>query len=350
MGTRHRDRRVLRGVLRSPVPPARRYSAGVSNGVADDDDGMAATSGSHRLVSTRAEVTWTPPYAWWVLLAMVLAAGLVTNWFIAAGLLVFLLANAARPLDFLPAFLVVMAGSAFVHYEGGNLAHELVLLTAGIVLMLICYVVTSGPRLLSIPWSGLTKAVTVFLLWSFGNFARGLMVGHPPKSAITELLGVLALGSTLMVANLFDPKRHMMLAFGGLLLTAFGSAAIGFYVFSILHVRTAGIYFTSFPGIMGLFLLNLALRSKKITTAMAWMGLSLPLFLHQFVSYRRALWMGCLISSVVTILLYTGVGRGSGPRWRRAGTIFLTVIGLGVVDATTMAILYGQEDILTQAA
>jgi len=302
-------------------------------------------------MSTHIEsAPWLPVRSWWVLLAPVIVAGLMGSWFIAAGLLVFLLINVARPFDFVAPLLVVMAGSAFVHYEGGNLMYELKLLSVAILAMLFCYVISSRNRMLSLPWTPLSQGLLMFLAWSVANFGRGVLAGYPLKNATTELLGVSALASALLVGNLFERRQHLHLAFAALLVTACGSAAIGFYVYAILHVRTAGIYFTSFPGIVGLFLLNLALRSRSTAQALGWVALSMPFFLHQFLSYRRALWLGCLVASIVTIAIYAGSGPRSGTRWRRTGLVFGTMVGLSLVGAIGMAVVYGQEDILKDAA
>ena len=74
---------------------------------------------------TMRPASWWPSWWWWATLALLLPVGMFGNWFLAAGLLVILLVQVARPLDFLPSFLLVVTGASFVRYEAGQLTLEL---------------------------------------------------------------------------------------------------------------------------------------------------------------------------------------------------------------------------------
>src|SRR4030095_2354106 len=97
------------------------------------------------MTTRTAALPWFPGYGWWALLAIVLATAFATNWFIALGVLTFLMVQAYRPLDFMSTMLVVTPGATFVYYEGGNLTLQLSLLSAAIVLMLVCYALSLQP-------------------------------------------------------------------------------------------------------------------------------------------------------------------------------------------------------------
>ena len=298
-------------------------------------------------MSTRVESPgWIPSWGTWAILAAVVGTGLLLNWAVAAGLLVLLMVQVARPLDFLVAFLLVTGGAAFVYYQGGRLTFELSLLTAAIVMMLICYVVSHRDRLFTIPLTTFTIPLLVYLTLTFLNLLRGVILGYPLKSVGIELLPVLAMGCAFLVGNAFQARRDMKLALGGMLLGAFGSAALGFYSFAVLHTRTGGVYYTPFPGIVGFFLFNLALRAKNPVVSLIWVVISLPLFLHQFLSFRRGLWVGCIVEILVLISLF---GVGSGARLRRGVLLLGTLVGLAGGGAVAMAVLYGQTDILESA-
>lgn len=299
---------------------------------------------SSRLESLR----WLPEYGWWAMLACVITAGLVCNWFIAAGVLVVLLIHAFRPFDFIAAYLLVTAGSTFVYQEGGTLTLQLSLLTGAILLMLICYLLSNRGQAFAVPWTSLSWATLAYLLLSVANFGRGLISAYPRKSVLLEVLPVLAFGTTLLVANGFEPKRDLRLVVLALTGIAFGSAAMGFYVFAIIRTHTSGVYFNAVPGMVALLLVNLALRSSRLATAFMWVGLSLPLFLHQFLSFRRALWVGCLAGLLSSILIFV-VGRGQA-RWSRTGLVVGTLMGLGVAGAISLELFYGQTDILKESA
>lgn len=299
------------------------------------------------MTSRLESLRWLPEYGWWAMLACVITAGLVGNWFIAAGVLVVLLIHAFRPFDFIAAYLLVTAGSNFVYYEGGNMMLQLSLLTGAILVMLICYVLSNRGQVFVVPWMNLSWAILAYLLLSMANFGRGLTSAYPLKSVLFEVLPVLAFGTALLVANGFEPKRDLRLVVLALTAIAFGSAALGFHVFAIIHTHTSGVYFNAVPGMVALLLVNLALRSSRLATAFMWVGVSLPLFLHQFLSFRRGLWVGCLAGLLSSILIFA-VGRGRA-RWRRTGLVVGTLMGMGVVGAVSLELFYGQTDILKES-
>jgi len=300
-------------------------------------------------MSTRVEsLRWLPEYDWWAMLACVMGAGLVGNWFIAAGVLVVLLIHAFRPLDFTTSALLVVAGATFIYYEGGRLTQELSLLSLAILLMLICYALAKRSQSLAVPSTGLGWAILTYLVLSMANLGRGLVSGHGLKYLLLDALPVLAIGTSFMIANAFDVKRDMRLVLVALTVIGYASAALGFHVFAILHVRTAGVFFNSTPGLVALLLVNLALRSKKLPTALIWLGLSLPLFVHQFLSFRRALWLSGMAGLLTSLIIFTAV-RGGRARWSRAGLVIGVLLGMVALGAASLEVFYGQTDILQES-
>jgi O-antigen ligase/polysaccharide polymerase Wzy-like membrane protein len=285
-----------------------------------------------------------PELSWWLMLACVISTGVLGNWFVAAGILVAVLVNAFRPFDFVAAYLLTTVGATFVYYEGGRLTAELSLLTGAICLMLVCYTLRNRSQILTLKWTPLTLPISAYVLLSAANFVRGVLSGHPAKSLGLELLPVLAIGTSLLVANGFDWKRDLRLLIVGLIGIAYGSAAMGFYVFAIIHTHTSGVYFNATPGLIALLLVNLALRARTVGTSLAWIGLSLPLYLHQFLSFRRSLWVGGMVGMLTTILIYAA-GRGR-ERWSRVGLVLGILVGIGAVGAISLDVVYGQGDIL----
>jgi hypothetical protein len=293
-------------------------------------------------------VGWIPAASWWLLLACVLATGILGNWLLAAGVLFALLAQMARPYDFMFAFLGVTAGSTFVYYAGGNLTLQLSLVTAGVVLMLFYYCLAARGETFSVPRTELTRPLLVYLALSLVNTVRGFMYGYGVKDILFEIYPVLALSTSILVANLLEPKRDMNLILLMMTGTAFASAAFGFQIFAIIHTHTGGIFFHPLPGIMAVLFFNFALRTDSLHKAFAWIFLSLPLLLHQFLSFRRGLWVGIMAGLITSIWIFVRAPR-SGERWKRVGTLLGTVAGLGVVGAIGLAVLYGQADVLEQA-
>ena len=114
-------------------------------------------------------------------------------------------------------------------------------------------------------------------------------------------------------------------------------------------MHTAGVYDAAVPGIVGLLLINLSLRSKTKAMTLGWIMISLPLFLHQFLTYGRGLWLGCLAGLVVSVLVFAGVGRGSAARWRQVGLVVGMLSALGVLGAVGIAVMSGETDVLLHA-
>jgi len=290
-----------------------------------------------------------PAPGWWSMLGVVLGSGLIAGWTIAAAVLAFLLAQAARPFDFLTAFFIVAAGSSFVANEAGGLTYQLGLLTAAALFMLMCYVITNRERLFSITRSPLTWPLLSYLTLSIANAARGLLSGYPLRNLGLEFLPLLALATAFLIANAFDPRTGPRTASLWLIVIALGPTIQGFVVFSIVRQHTVGVYTMAVPAIAGLFLINLALRSPRFIFMFGYTLLSIPMFLHQFLTFGRGLWTGCLAGLAISAVTFAGAGRGSGPRWRRVGLVLLLAVGLGVAGAVQTALFFNQMDILGEA-
>jgi O-antigen ligase len=294
--------------------------------------------------------TWVPPRGWWAMLALVIAAGLIGNWFIAAGLLVLMFTQMARPLDFVTAFLVVVAGASFISNAGGRLTFQLGLLTCAILLMLVVYVMSTRGRVLALPRTTLTWPVLLFLVLSIANAARGFAAGYSRRNWGLELIALLALGSALLVANAFDRRRDLRLAIVGLVAIGIAAAGRGFYDFAVtkqIHTRLTTAL--AVPGIIALLLVNLALRSRTPLSALGWIVLSIPLFTEQFISFGRGLWTAGIAGLAFSVLTFARFGRGSAVRWRRVGLVFVMLAGLTIAMAIQVAIALGRLDIIGEA-
>jgi len=162
------------------------------------------------------------------------------------------------------------------------------------------------------------------------------------------LIAVLSLGTCLLVANAFDPERDLKLATIGLIVISFGPAVRGFIV-GTEHAHSGSTYMMAVPGIIGVMLVNLALRSRTMPSIMGFVALSLPLFLHQLITFGRGLWTGCLAGILLSAVVFAGIGRGTGPRWRRVMTVVGLLVLLGAVGGIQAAILLGHGDLLRDA-
>lgn len=298
--------------------------------------------------TSTTSATWFSDLRWWLLLGALLTLGLVSNWAIAMGVLLLLLAHAARPFDFFTAFLLVVGGATFVEYTTGALTLQLGILTCGILVMLMCYAISNAGRISSIPRTALTLPLLCFLALTLANTGRGLLVGYSRKYIGLELLPLLALGSALLVANAFERPRDLRWVVVGLVLAGLAAAFGGFMTFAATRTHSAG-YTMATPGIVAVLLINLALRSKTGTASAGLIGLAIPMLLHQFITFGRGLWTGCIAALAVSVLIYAGVGSGSGQRWRKAGLVFGSLLALGFCGALITAQAFDQRDLLSEA-
>jgi hypothetical protein len=202
-------------------------------------------------------------------------------------------------------------------------------------------------EVLVLPATRLTWPLVAYLLLAGVNAARGVVAEYPTKHLLMELLPILIVGTALFVGNMFE-RRYLWPIVAGLVAIAYASAGLGFVAFKEIQTHMAGVYFAPVPGMVALILFNLALRSKPLTTALAWLALSMPLFLHQFLSFGRGMWLGNLGGIIASILIFS-MRRGSRSGWRRSGVILGVLVGVGIVGVVGLTVVYGRMDILLEA-
>ncbi|HET9325232.1 MAG TPA: O-antigen ligase family protein [Candidatus Eisenbacteria bacterium] len=301
-------------------------------------------------MSTRIEATpWMPDARSWLLLAAVVTVGLTFNWIFAAGLMVFVFAQMARPFHFLLAFLLVVTGASFISNSGGGLTFQLSLLMSVMVFAFVCYVLNFRDRVFSLCLSPLTVPVVAFIMLSLANAARGVLMGNHLRNLGLEFVAILGLGTSLIVANAFDAKRDLRFATIALIVIAQVASLWGFHSFAEAQTRTANAYTVALPGIVAMLLVNMALRSKNLATAFLWVLLSVPLFLHQLITFGRGLWTGCFAGLIVTFLVFGGRGLGARARWTRSMAVVGLIAGIGLIGAFQLVVVMGQRDLLQDA-
>ncbi len=303
----------------------------------------------NRILIARSEPGfWMPGWETALVLGLIGVAVFV-SWFAATALLVFLLAQRARPLGFTMSYLMVAAGAVFIRYEAGQLTRELSLLSALILFMLISYLWSNRGRLFVLPRTTMLVPLLVFVALTAINYVRGVLTGSSLRYANLELLPVLAFASALLVANGFDPARDLRLSTAALLAAGYGSASLGFQFFATYHTRTGGVFFMPVPGMVAMLAVNLALRARRTIAAVTWTVLSIPLFLHQFLSFTRGYWLGCIAGILVSFAVYVVRRDGVRPRLRRVGLVCGTLAIAGLAAGITLTLATGQADLLALA-
>jgi O-antigen ligase len=276
---------------------------------------------------------WREAAPWWLLLAVVLTLFIAVHWVAAVAVLAFAVLQRARPMDFIAAYLLVVAGGAFVDYMHGTLTFQLALLSLGIVFMLVCYLVEQRGRALSVPRTPLAVWLVLYVALTLLSFARGVLAGNSARFAGLELLAVLALASSLLVGNARMGRAQVTAVLAGLWLVGLGQAALGLNFFAHELTRTGGVYFTAVPGLVVVLIFNYALRG--VTWRQRWLPMLvlLPLLAHQFLSFTRGYWLGIIAGVAWSVAVYGGRGAGARERWARAGRMLgglaLTLVLVG---------------------
>jgi O-antigen ligase len=270
--------------------------------------------------------TSVPPLPWWLLLLSILSLALFVHWIAALAILLLVIIQRARPLDFLTSYLLVVAAGSFVNYGSGTLTYQMWILTAFLSFMLYCYVLSRRWDSLVIPKTPATVPLLLWFALTSINFVRGLAIGNSPRYAGLELMACLALVSALLVANRRLSERELKFAMLWMWLMSLGHFALGAYIFTIIHMRAAGVYFAPVPGVVAMMVFNYALRDPKRSGMFRWMLAMTPLLAQQFLSFTRGFWFAIIGGVAFSLVVYVGRSAGAGLRARRA-MIALAMLG-----------------------
>jgi hypothetical protein len=291
-----------------------------------------------------------PGWGWWLLLGLVIGLFVLWGPIPAVAVLAFLIIQRVRPFDFLTSYLMVMIAGSIVNYSAGHLTAELSVLTVGLLFMLFCYVLSMGRNLATVTNSRLTPALLSYGTLTLLNFARGLIVGNSPRYAGLELIAMLALESSFLVATLPLTRRVMAATAVALIATGIVHACLGLYAYAVIGMRTGAIFFQPIAGIIVSFGFPFVLREPDARRRWLWLLALVPPLLHQFLSFTRGFWMALIGTTIFSVVIYSGRGAGAGVRWRRSGLVLGVLLGAGVFVATLAAGAYGIQDIFTNAA
>lgn len=275
-----------------------------------------------------------PPLHWFVLLIAVLGIAIFIHWVVALAILVFVLIQRARPLDFLTSYMIVVVSGSFINYGSHSLTYQLTLLTGLILFMLYCYLLARRWDALVIPKTAATLPLLLYCGLTFLNFVRGLAIGNSPRYAGLEILACLALLTSLLVASKRLSSREQRETMWWIWAMACAHFFLGVYVYSVIHVRTVGVYFEPVPGLVAMMLFNFALRAETRTKTLLWVAAMGPAIAQQFLSFTRGFWLALIAGVLFSLVLYIGRSAGAITRARKSAWV-LGVVGcvcaLGIV-------------------
>jgi O-antigen ligase len=286
---------------------------------------------------SQAIVPMVPPLSWWLVLAIVLTAFLAIHWAVALVILILLVIQRARPLDFHTSYLLAVSVGSFVNYGAGRLTFEMSILTVFLVFSLFCYALSRRWDMFVFPRTPATKPLLLWLTLSTANFVRGMAVGNSARYGGLEYLAVLGLGSSLLVASRRYTEGEIKGSLTWLFVLGLMHSALGMYIFSIIHARTGSVYFMPTTGMVAVMLFNFALREEKLSRRVLWVGAMIPLLLHQFLSFTRGYWFGCIGGTLFSMLVYVGRSEGNRMRWKRVGVTLGILLGFGILGVGMLA-------------
>jgi O-antigen ligase/polysaccharide polymerase Wzy-like membrane protein len=247
-------------------------------------------------------------------LALALLAGLMIHWAVAAALLGVVVILSVRPFEPFPALVVATVAASFVNYEGGHLTRELAVLTMLLVYALLCLWIAYIRGRWVLSRAGVVILILAFEAWTLVSTVRGVLAGNEPRYMGLELLPLAGLTVAILAGGLQLTRRDLRDAFLLLNLAALGHVALGLISYAVNRVRTGGIWFTPFPGLMALLVFNVLLRTRRRSVRFGLLLIMAADLLHQLISLTRGYWMGLAAGFALSAIAY--VGRGPGVRIR----------------------------------
>ena len=282
-----------------------------------------------------------PSLPWWLMMIAVLWLTLYVHWIAGIGLLALVIVQRARPLDFLTSYLMVVVAGSFMNYGSGTLTKQMTFFLIFLIFMLYCYVLQRRWDGLVFPKTPATKPMLLWLGLTVANFIRGMVIGNSPRYAGLELIACLALVSSLLMASRRATEHEIKILLFWMWIMSLGHFMLGAYAYSVLHMRTIGVFFEAVPGVVAMMMLNFALRESRRSRQILWFVAMAPLLLHQFLSFTRGYWLAAIFTTVFSIVVYCGRGEGVGARWKRSAIALSMLAGLAVLGILAAAATLG---------
>jgi O-antigen ligase len=181
--------------------------------------------------------------------------------------------------------------------------------------------------------TSLNLPVGVFLFMGCLQATRGFISGYSVKFIYLELLAYLGFSVVFLVPSFFD-RRTTKNFFQLLILLAYYQAATGIFHYLEVGHRIGGHLFGTFPSLIALVLLNIALYSTGNLKKLFYLLISAPLVLHLLLSFTRGYWLGFLTAVFVSLAVYV-VSSGKTPAKRA----FVLLRGVSLFAIGMIAIL-----------
>ena len=291
--------------------------------------------------ATAPRVPVAPPLAWWLFGGLCVALSLFVHWVAGFALLGLVVIWRARPLDFLTSYLIVVLLGSFINYGSGTLTAQLTVFSGFLVFMLYCYVLERRWDALVIPRTPATVPLLIYSALTIVNYIRGMVVGNSARYAGLELLALLAMMSCLLVASKRFSKLELRFSVLWIWAMSLGHFALGAYIFSIIHMRTIGVYFAPVPGVVAMIVFNFAIRQKSRLRMFLWLLAMAPLLAQQFLSFTRGFWMALIAGILFSLVVYIGRTAGVRDRMNRAGTALAMLAAIAAVGIAVLAVGLG---------
>lgn len=274
-----------------------------------------------------------------------LAVGvLIDPWFglVAAGVSIGLI---LRPFEPITALAVLAGAASFVNNEGGHMTRDL-----SVVALLGAYAML--PLLLArmqgqwrAPGGRFMLTVLAFLLWTAFATVRGVLLGNSVKFIGLEVASLGTMTYTWLAGGLRITTRDLRPGLVVLMVTGVGHVVLGLVSYAVNHIRTGGVWYTPYAGMMAVLAFCFALRARSLTTRTGWTLLMSLFLLHQIISFSRGYWLGLLGALPWTAFTYAGYGSGAWIRWRRLMGVISPALGLAAICVVITAVALGWSNL-----
>jgi O-antigen ligase len=161
-----------------------------------------------------------------------------------------------------------------------------------------------------------------------------------------ELVPLLAFTLALVVGGLRIGSADLRRAGALILLASAGHVALGFYSYVTNRIRTGGIYFTPFTGLVALLAFDLALREPRRGVRILYVTITSLCLMHQIISLTRGYWMGLLAGLPLSVALFLLSKSAPAGGWKRVASTSLSVVGVGLLTTIAVSGWFGWGDIL----
>jgi O-antigen ligase len=311
--------------------------------------------GGHFLPAQSPEIPWHPATerTLFVLLATIpaIAVALIAAelWQIAVALFLIGTLVLASVQNVRIAILLGVGLATFTNYGAGRLTFEISIIASWLVWSGLIIFIRSKWVGWKFPRRPVMMAAAIWLVVCLLGAVHGVINQNSMRFLLLE---VLAAGWPLLsfaVLQAFGSNK-LRFVLVGLVLIGLIHSFYGLSALQIFGQRIGGVYFTTVPAVVAVFLWVFVLLTERRGLRWAALLAMVPMIVHLFFSFTRGYWLAFIAAMIVaTALAWRSLAKfDPGQRWRPVR--MLGELAAIVLLATVVAILYSGEGAILDTA